>query len=44
MKADIDIAQEAKVAPIETIAEKIGLSRDDIEPHGKYMAKVPLEV
>ena len=44
MKADIDIAQEAKVSSIDTIAGKIGLSRDDIEPHGRYMAKVPLEI
>lgn len=44
MKADIEIAQDAVMQPIDSVAEKIGLSRDDLEPHGRYMAKVPLEV
>jgi formate--tetrahydrofolate ligase len=44
VKPDIQIAQEAKVQPIEKIAEKIGLSRDDLEFYGKYKAKVPLKV
>jgi len=44
IKPDIEIAQEAKVQPIEKIAEKIGLTRDDLEFYGKYKAKVPLSV
>jgi len=44
IKADIEIAQEAKVKPIEEIAAMIGLSEDDIEFYGKYKAKVPLDV
>jgi formate--tetrahydrofolate ligase len=44
IKPDIEIAQEAKVQHIEKIAEKIGLSRDDLEFYGKYKAKVPLNV
>jgi formate--tetrahydrofolate ligase len=44
MKPDIEIAQAAKVQHIEKIAEKIGLTRDDLEFYGKYKAKVPLEV
>lgn len=44
MKSDVEIAQEAKVQHIEKIAEKIGLSRDDLEFYGKYKAKVPLSV
>lgn len=44
MKADIDIAQEAVMQPIENIAATMGLSRDDLELHGRYMAKVPLNV
>jgi len=44
MKPDIEIAQAAKVQYIEKIAEKVGLSRDDLEFYGKYKAKVPLEV
>lgn len=44
MKTDIEIAQEATIQPITAIAEKLGLSFDDIELYGKYKAKIPLEV
>lgn len=40
MKSDIEIAQSAKMLPITKIAEKIGLTEDDIELYGKYKAKV----
>jgi methylenetetrahydrofolate dehydrogenase (NADP+)/methenyltetrahydrofolate cyclohydrolase/formyltetrahydrofolate synthetase len=42
--SDIEIAQAAKLRPIVEIAGLLGLSADEIEPHGKYKAKVPLEV
>lgn len=41
MKTDIEIARESKLLPIAEIAEKIGISKDDIEPYGRYIAKVP---
>ncbi len=41
--SDLDIAQAAKLRPIEEIAEKMGLCREDIELHGNHMAKVHLE-
>ena len=41
--SDIDIAQAATLEPIEAIAEKMGLSRADIELYGDTMAKVKLE-
>ena len=44
MKTDVQIAQEAKMMPITEIAEKIGLSKDDLEPYGNYKAKVSLDV
>ncbi len=44
MKADIEIAQDAIMQPIGEIAAKVGLSQEDLELHGRYMAKVPLEV
>ena len=44
MKSDIEIAQEVEMQPITTIAEKLGLSFDDIELYGKYKAKLPLDV
>lgn len=44
MKSDIQIAQEAKMEPIKNIAEKMGLSEDDIEYYGKYKCKISLDV
>ena len=42
--SDIDIAQEADLRPILEIAEKVGLSMDDLDLHGKYKAKVHLDI
>lgn len=39
---DQDIAREVELQHITSIAEKIGLSADDIEMYGKYKAKLPL--
>ncbi len=39
MKSDIQIAQEAKMVHIREVAEKLGLSEDDLELYGKYKAK-----
>jgi formate--tetrahydrofolate ligase len=41
--SDIEIAQAATLLPIEAIAEKMGLTRADIELYGDSMAKVKLE-
>ena len=40
MKTDIEIAQESVMQPIAEIAEKLGMSADDIELYGKYKAKL----
>lgn len=40
MKTDIEIAQAATLKPIVEIAERIGLTFDDLELHGKYKAKI----
>ena len=40
MKPDIEIAQESVMQPIAEIAEKLGMSADDIELYGKYKAKL----
>ena len=42
MMNDIEIAESAKVKDIREIASKIGLSEDEIQMYGRYMAKVPL--
>ncbi|AEE96087.1 formate--tetrahydrofolate ligase [Mahella australiensis] len=44
MLSDIEIAQQAKLQLISEIAGKAGLSEDDLEPYGKYKAKVSLDV
>ncbi len=40
MKADIEIAQEAKLESIVDVAGKIGIEADDLELYGKYKAKI----
>lgn len=40
MKTDIEIAQDAVLKPIEKVAEKIGILKDDLELYGKYKAKI----
>ncbi|MEW6047158.1 MAG: formate--tetrahydrofolate ligase [Bacillota bacterium] len=42
MERDAEINQRAKLRPIWEIAESLGLSGDEIEPYGRYMAKVSL--
>ena len=41
---DIEIAQKCKMLPIEKVAEKLGLSRDDYDFYGKYKAKLDLKL
>jgi len=42
MKSDVEIAQAALLQPITAIAEKLGLSDDELELYGKYKAKIAL--
>ena len=42
--SDIEIAQSAELIPIVEIAEKLGLSVDDMDLYGKYKSKVHLDV
>ncbi len=41
-KSDIEIAQSVKPYKIKKIAKKLGISSEDIDPYGKYKAKLPL--
>ena len=43
MKTDIEIAQEAKMLHIREVAEKIGITEDDLEYYGRYKAKLTEE-
>ena len=40
MKTDIQIAKEATMLPITKIAEKFGITDDELELYGKYKAKI----
>jgi formate--tetrahydrofolate ligase len=44
MKTSLEIAQDAQLQPIETIAERLALEADEIEPYGRYKGKVVLSV
>src|SRR5438876_3480028 len=44
MPSSLEIAQEALLRPITEIAESAGLLADEIEPYGRYKAKVDLSV
>jgi formate--tetrahydrofolate ligase len=44
MKSSLEIAQEAQLQPIESIAERAGLTPDEFEPYGRHKAKVSLGV
>jgi formyltetrahydrofolate synthetase len=44
MKSSLEIAQEAELLPIETIAERSGLLPEEFEPYGRHKAKVSLDV
>ncbi|SEA63436.1 formate--tetrahydrofolate ligase [Thalassobacillus cyri] len=40
MKTDIEIAQEARIKPIEEITKMLTLTKEDWEPYGHYKAKL----
>jgi formate--tetrahydrofolate ligase len=42
--SDIEIAQAARPRRINDVAADLGLGPDDIDPYGKYMAKIPIEI
>jgi formate--tetrahydrofolate ligase len=42
--SDLEIAQKCQIRHINTIAEKLNISVDDLEHYGKYKAKLPLNL
>ena len=42
MLTDIEIAKQADIKPISDIAEKLGISADELEFYGKYKAKLQI--
>ncbi|MGF1563991.1 MAG: formate--tetrahydrofolate ligase [Flavobacteriales bacterium] len=43
-KSDLQIAQEATLLNIGTIAERLNIGEDDLERYGRYKAKLPLHL
>jgi formate--tetrahydrofolate ligase len=44
MLSDLEIAQKAKLRPVTEIAKEIGVLEEELDPYGKYMAKVDLSI
>ena len=44
MKSDIEIAREATLEKIKSIATKIGIPREEVQNYGKYIAKIPVHL
>lgn len=44
MKSDIQIAQDAKLMPIQEVAKQLDIEEDDLEFYGKYKAKLSDEL
>ena len=42
--SDLEIAQAARLLPISAIADRLGIEPDELEPYGRYKAKVELSV
>lgn len=42
MPTDIEIARKAKMAPIQAIADKIGVPEDALSPYGRHIGKVDM--
>lgn len=40
IKSDIEIAQQTELEPIEVIADRLGIEKDNLELYGKYKAKI----
>ncbi|MBA2644342.1 MAG: formate--tetrahydrofolate ligase [Solirubrobacterales bacterium] len=42
MKSSLEIAQDAELRPIEALAAELGLEPEEVEPYGRYKAKIGL--
>ncbi len=43
MKSDIEIAQAAKLEKISSVADKLDIPQDSLEPYGHYKAKISMD-
>ena len=44
MKSGLEIAHEAVLRPIAEVAAEVGIAEDELEPYGRYRAKVSLDI
>ncbi len=44
MKSDIQIARETTLKPIAEVAQALGIDKNQVEPYGHYIAKLPLDL
>jgi formate--tetrahydrofolate ligase len=44
MKSGLEIAQDAELRPIAEVARRAGIEEDELEPYGRYRAKVDLSL
>jgi formate--tetrahydrofolate ligase len=44
MRSGLEIAQDAELAPIAQVAERAGILADELEPFGRYRAKIDLSI
>jgi formate--tetrahydrofolate ligase len=44
MPSSLEIAQAARLRPIAEVADELGLAPDEVEPYGRYKAKIGLDV
>lgn len=44
MKSDIEIARSIALRPIGDVAKELGIDNQQLEPYGRFMAKVPYEL
>jgi formate--tetrahydrofolate ligase len=44
MKSALQIAQEATLRPIADVAADAGIRQDEVEPFGRYRAKLSLDI
>jgi len=42
--SDLEIAMAAELKPIKELADSLGILDDELEPYGKYMAKISLDI
>ena len=42
MLTDIEIAQNASLLPITQVAQRLGISEEELEPYGRFKAKLSL--